>query len=553
MAKFRVDSIANLARQMTFTPHETRMGQLSAAEDLLHGIDPGKAYPLDFIVFRITGYHPKIVGQDLLTGLALQHDLGLLIEEASDALDLRCSALAQPVLSIEDVTERFNVTSKTVQRWRRRGLPARRFVFADGKRRVGFLLSSVERFFSAHRDQVTRNANFSVLDDIEREEILRRARILATGAKCWPDEIARRIGRRLNRSPLTILHTLRKHDADNPRQAILPLAPEPPSADQRVAIAKACRRGLSVSQAARQFGCRWWVVYRLMMEDRVARLTRRKVRFIDDPLYHGPDAADAIQSIADQQALPETASHEQLRVPRDLPAYLQELYHTPLLSPAQERSLFLQYNFHRYQFVAARRRLDPQFAGRRDLNLLEGHLRRATDVKNAIIRANLRLVVSIARKHLRPGLNLMELVSDGNLALMRAVEGFDIRKGNRFSTYATLALMKGFARSVPLMSAGRLGRSADQRLLLEVPDPNPISATDRLAAQEEVRHLLSRLNERERGVLLAHYGLGEEAAGTFEQVGQRLGLSKQRVRQIERGALAKLRAAANPSPHGADF
>src|SRR6185437_10686494 len=91
----------------------------------------------------------------------------------------------------------------------------------------------------------------------------------------------------------------------------------------------------------------------------------------------------------------------------------------------------------------------------RYLNLLDAHARRANDVKNQIVRANLRLVVSIARKHLRPNLSLMELISDGNITLMRAVESFDVHKGYRFSTYATLALMKGFARSVPEMLAGR--------------------------------------------------------------------------------------------------
>ena len=81
MAKFRIDSLAALARQMEFTPHDTRAAQVAAAEELLHAIDPAKAYPLDFVVFRITGYRPKTLGDDLLTGLALQHDLGLLIEQ----------------------------------------------------------------------------------------------------------------------------------------------------------------------------------------------------------------------------------------------------------------------------------------------------------------------------------------------------------------------------------------------------------------------------------------------------------------------------------------
>ena len=80
MAQFRIDSIEALARQMTFTPVDTRLAQLGSAEALLHDIDPARAYPLDFVVFRITGYHPKHVATDLLTGLALQHDMGLLID-----------------------------------------------------------------------------------------------------------------------------------------------------------------------------------------------------------------------------------------------------------------------------------------------------------------------------------------------------------------------------------------------------------------------------------------------------------------------------------------
>ena len=111
----------------------------------------------------------------------------------------------------------------------------------------------------------------------------------------------------------------------------------------------------------------------------------------------------------------------------------------------------MKFNFHKFRFMQARRKLEPQFARSRELDEMESHLHHAVETKNQIVRANLRLVVSVARKHLRPGMNLMELISDGNLTLMCAVEGFDTHRGNRFSTYATLALMKGFARSVPLM------------------------------------------------------------------------------------------------------
>ena len=544
MAAYRIDTLAELARQMQFTPQDLRLAQVNAAEDLLHEIDPHRAYPCEFVTFRITGYHPKILSGELLAGRALQHDLGLLIEQISQMLDVRTNSIGEPVLAIEDVCERFNVTSKTIQRWRRRGLPARRFVFSDGKHRVGFLLGSVERFFSGHREQVARGTNFSQVDQSERDEIVRRARRLALECRCCSQEIARRIARKLNRSPLTVLHTLRKFDQEHPREAVFSGAAEPVSDIERQRIIRGHRKGISLQSLARK-SCRpRSAIYRVLLDDRIERINRRKTRFIDDPLYHQEDAAAIIEQIAGQEMLAAGQKGEETRVPRDLPPYLADLYRTPLLTPARERALFLKYNFQKYQFVAARRKLEPQFARLRDIEKLEALLRIAGQTKNQILHANLRLVVSVARKHLRPGISLMELISDGNITLMRAVEGFDVHRGHRFSTYATLALMKGFARSVPQMLSRNRGAAVEEHVLDALPDRRNAFAADHLADREHVGVLLARLDEHERRILSAHYGLGRDAAVTFEQLGERLGLSKHRVRQIEKSALAKLRRAA---------
>jgi RNA polymerase sigma factor (sigma-70 family) len=546
MAKYRLAALANLARQLSFTPHDTRALQINAAEVLLHDLQPQKAYPLDFVVFRITGYQPKTDGNsDLLTGIALQHDLGLLIEQVSDGLKLSASQSTEPVLSIDDVTERFDVTSKTIQRWRRRGLPARRFTFGDGKRRVGFFLSSVERFIAGHRDQLGSTTLCTALDCDEQNAIVRHARRLAVDCGCSSSEICVRIGRKFHRTPMTVLHTLRKHDAEHPTRAVLPLAAVELTDEQAARIVRGRKRGLGIKALARKIHRPRATVYRAIVQDRVVRINKRKIRFIDDPLYHDADAAQAIADIVSQQELGVEALAGEARMPRDLPVYLRDLYRTPLLSPARERALFLKFNFHKFQFVGARRKLEPEFATARELNLLEQHLRQATAVKNQILQANLRLVVSVARRHVRGNLSLMELISEGNMTLMRAVEGFDIHKGYRFSTYATLALMKGFAQAVPMMVSAHRG-GADVEMLSSLPDRRSLIAVDQRIDRDHVQHLLNRLDDRERAVLLAYYGLAGEARNpavpaTYEEVGQQLGISKQRVRQIEQSALEKLR------------
>ena len=552
MSQYRVDSLARLARQLTFTPSATRAAQMAAAEDLLFELEPLSAYPLDFIIFRITGYHPKTVESGLITGLALQHDLGLLIEQVSRKLNLRVDAAGEPVLTIGQVSERFNVTGKTIQRWRRRGLAARRFTFPDGKQRVGFLVGHVERFIRTRARQTEqlpsrrrRGINLSALTDAERQHILPAARRLATRCGCPEIEIARRLARRLNRSPMTIAAILREHDAANPNDPILSAAPAPLDESARSAAYHQFRRGESIRSICHRHNASRSCVYRAIRDERINRLVHRRAKFIDDPLYHGPGAADAISAIVGQhEAMIDTSSGKNA-VPAGLPHWLAELYRTPLLGPVGERALFLKLNFHKFQFAAARSRLDEAFAGHRELLRLEHFRHEIAAAKNTIVRANLRLVVSVARKHLRPGLEMPELLSDGSVTLMRAVDSFDIHKGNRFSTYATLALMKGFARDIPLARAK--DRHAGDAVLETVSDPNSESARHRLLQRDQVRTLLSRLTPQESRVVRAYYGLDTTAGNSYQQVSQLLGITQRRVRQLERQAMAKLRQEPDAS------
>ena len=121
----------------------------------------------------------------------------------------------------------------------------------------------------------------------------------------------------------------------------------------------------------------------------------------------------------------------------------------PLLTRKQEAHLFRKMNYLKHKAARLRAKLDPARPKRRLMDQIERLYDEAVSTKNEIIRANLRLVVSIAKRHVTPTQNFFELVSDGNMSLMRAVEKFDYGRGNKFSTYASWAIMKNFARTIP--------------------------------------------------------------------------------------------------------
>ena len=111
--------------------------------------------------------------------------------------------------------------------------------------------------------------------------------------------------------------------------------------------------------------------------------------------------------------------------------------------------MFRKMNFLKYKATRLREELDPQRPKTALMDQIEKLYDESVSVKNEIISANLRLVVSIAKRHVGPGENFFELVSDSNISLIRAVEKFDFARGNKFSTYASCAIMKNFARTIP--------------------------------------------------------------------------------------------------------
>jgi RNA polymerase primary sigma factor/RNA polymerase sigma factor len=128
----------------------------------------------------------------------------------------------EEVLSIEDLARQFNVSTKTISRWRDHGLVAQRVVI-NGRKRVGFLASAVDRFVHENPARIRRGSRFSQLSDDEHDKLIGWARRLASAGAC-PADVHRRIANRLNRSVETIRYTIKRYDQDHPESAVFPNA-----------------------------------------------------------------------------------------------------------------------------------------------------------------------------------------------------------------------------------------------------------------------------------------------------------------------------------------
>lgn len=286
-----------------------------------------------------------------------------------------------------------------------------------------------------------------------------------------------------------------------------------------------------------------------------------------------------------------------------LALYLKQIAHYPLLTVDQERQIGQEIQELRAIVNQTRQEIAEGNSdmGPGDFEALEQRLR---DSKNRMINANLRLVVSIAKKFQHRGLSLLDLIDEGNIGLIEAVERFDYTKGCRFSTYGTWWIRQAIIKS--LADKGRviripihmlntikkcyfvakhltqeLGRDPDPQELSEyldmpadrigeimklsqetasldstVDDDNMTSLADlimdqntaepfelvfQLTLQDTLDEVLRMLSEREMKIIQLRFGLAGEGPFTLEETGKYLGITRERVRQIQEKAMKKLR------------
>ncbi len=530
-------------RQRQQTSREAMLTQIEVAERLIASLEAERTYPAAEVVSQIAGEPLPEAGNRKISGQELLHDLRLFVEDISDAAELRADAMGEQVFTVDQLAKQFNVSTKTISRWRTLGLVSRRLVF-DGRKRVGFLRSSVDQFVKRNADRVERGARFSQLTDEQREEFIDRAKQMAH-AGGGQAEIARQLAQRAGRSIETIRAALRQHDENHPEAAIFPAGSGPLTDLQKTNIFRAYRRGTTVDKLCRDYHRTKTTVYRVISEMRAQRIAEFPLDFMDNPRFARKGADKACLG-----PMPENeAATRKPRRPSGLPPYLASLYEIPLLTREQEQHLFRKYNYLKFKAAKLRNQLDFEQPKATLMDQIEEAYQQAVEIKNQITRCNLRLVVSIAKRHVKPDQNFFELVSDGNVSLLRAIEKFDFARGNKFSTYGSWAIMKNFARTIPgeYRQRDRFRTSHDE--LFAATQEKRANPTVEESMQQDriskINRVLKRLDDRERQIIVGRFGLDHSREPrTLKEVGTELGVTKERIRQIEARALTKLRLAA---------
>jgi RNA polymerase primary sigma factor len=542
--------MADLAHQLSIGPRHLRLGQFNGIDGLLELVDPEKSYPYDFVRFHITGLRPhkpnqrpSVGGEDLLT------DLTTMAEHITRKAAIGIDDIDDTLTTQDDLASDLGVSKKTVRRWRSRGLLGLRVVCDDRVSRLMFTGKAVKRFKDRNKALVERGASFKLLTAAEKDGIADRAREILTEKRRKLHVVAQTIAAETGRAVETVRYTLRQYDSAHPDQAMFVDGGDPVVSGRARAIWNCHKRGDTPAQMAKAFGCSVSSIKSTILELKARQLKDVQIEYVDNELFAAPNADDLILKT------PRPVNNEpakKVRVPKGLSAYLRALYDVPLLTREQEADLFRRYNYLRFRAARSIESLDVFAATQRDLDDVQRLLDRAEAIKNELIKANLRLVVSIAKRHVGWADSIFEVVSDGNMSLMRAVEKFDFSLGNKFSTYASWAIMKNFARTVPEnhYHMRRFVSGQDEMIdsMAGVAETAP-AKSDVETVRAALTEGMKELTDRERTIVSSHFGLHvvDGSSITLEELGKRFGVTKERIRQIEKRAIGKLRDVLSPA------
>jgi len=541
MAKVLVDGsyyrvLGGLFQQLRFCSPQTLLEQSYRAERLVRVINPSNRYPYDFICFKLTDYRPREpVSLEPMSGGDLLADLARFIWDVSSQSAVSVDHLPERAVAASHLAERAGVSEKTLRRWQRYGLALRRVTTDAGRTCEVILAGTWEWFVDHHERRVSRAAAFSRVSTTQRRWVVREARKLFHGQGLKRHQIEKMLADRIGRARETVRYILNRHDASARADRRVFPARSKLSQDDGLRIWEMYRRGVPASHLARACGRSVSSVYRIIHNSRTSYWLGREVDYVYSAEFDMPNAAETILARSLGSLEPAPVGNE----------------HMPVLTSQRERVLFRAYNYLKFrQSEAVRPYRGGKVVPSHILKGLDDLELQAQSVRDRLVVANQALVISIAKRHVQYGLTLAELSSEGTGPLLKSIEKFDYTRGFKFSTYASWAIMKHFARTVPEHGnrQKRYRSYTQDEFELLVGGESEVDEAGLYRRSRAVQEALDHLDDRERRILTNRFSLDRTSQPmSLAQLGNILGVSKERVRQLELRAKEKMHAMLKES------
>lgn len=289
------------------------------------------------------------------------------------------------------------------------------------------------------------------------------------------------------------------------------------------------------------------------LDVRAKRVANTEIEYIANENFRNDESEAAILgTVLLGTGLTEEPKSKSVKL-SDLPTHLVRLCETRLLTPEEEKILFQRMNYLRFRADSLRQSIVIPTATEWQLIQIEGLMKAADWYRDLIVKSNMRLVISIVKKFVNTSNVFDDLLSDGIMALLRAVDKFDFQLGFRFSTYATQVVRRNAYRNVMLKQKEKLKVTASiQESGIDVSDDRSESSMS-INRWNDLRSrlgvMLDHLDRREKLIVRARFSLGgHRNVQTLQRLADKLGVSKERIRQLEKRALEKLRGMAINTP-----
>jgi RNA polymerase sigma factor (sigma-70 family) len=283
-----------------------------------------------------------------------------------------------------------------------------------------------------------------------------------------------------------------------------------------------------------------------LLRARVERLLEENYDFMDSPALHTRNAERELFEQDENHGVPELPRTSWYQPTRDDEIGMQGA--PQLMKGTEERTMFLRFNYSKLRLGKIKAKIEKDGLNRQLAEeFVEWH-RKFEHFREFLVRTNLALVLAMAKRSRLGDTDFAEIVSEGNMALLRAVDKFNVERGFKFSTYACRAILKGFSRTAQKHSRHRTRFPVEFEPEMEKSD---WSDRKRDAVEEdcvdELKQIVDRnladLSSIEQTVIRRRFNWEQqdESAMTLEEVGRIIGVTKERVRQIQNKALAKIK------------